>query len=209
MQKLDTDIDQFACDVHFFFKLSSARREDYAALEEVTNVTAWYALRHVSSRWLTLKPVILRLLEKWKNLITFLPQQKSFKRVIESTIRYKRITENRKSKLTPAYLAFVAFVSQDFESFLLTFQGKEARIHILSATIGSFLSKMLTKFVPAKAFMDEAGTPEQRVKSIENLASTDVSKENNQRSLKSIDIGTKTIIFLQGDVQEETKMKFR
>ena len=62
LQKLDIDIDQFAYDVHFF-KLSSARREDYAALEELTNITAWYALQHVSSRWLTLKPVILRLLE--------------------------------------------------------------------------------------------------------------------------------------------------
>ena len=50
LQRLDIDIDQFACDVQFFFKLSSARREDYAALEELTNVTAWYALQHVSSR---------------------------------------------------------------------------------------------------------------------------------------------------------------
>ena len=38
LQKLD--INQFACDVHFFFKLSSARREDYAVLEELTNFTA-------------------------------------------------------------------------------------------------------------------------------------------------------------------------
>ena len=58
--------------------------------------------------------------------------------------------------------------------------------------------------------MDEAGTPKQRMKSIEYLASIDVSKEKNQRSLKSIDIGTKTkIFFLQGDVLEETKLKFR
>ena len=69
---------------------------------------------------------------------------------------------------------------------------------------------MLTKFVPAKVFMDEADTPEQRMKSIEYLASIDVSKEKNQRSLKSIDIGTKTkYFFLQGDVLEETKVKFR
>ena len=67
LQKLDIDTDQFACDVHFFFKLSSARREDYTALEEVTNATAWYALRHVSSRWPALKPVIRRLLEQsWR-----------------------------------------------------------------------------------------------------------------------------------------------
>ena len=87
LQKLDIDIDQFACNVHFFLKLSSARREDYAALEELTNVTVWYALQHVSSRWLTLKPVILRLLEQWKTLkeyfIIFLPRQKNFKREIE------------------------------------------------------------------------------------------------------------------------------
>ena len=69
---------------------------------------------------------------------------------------------------------------------------------------------MLTKFVPAKVFMDEAGSPEQRMKSIEYLASIDVSKEKNQRSLKSIDIGTKTkLFFLQGDVLEKTKVKFR
>ena len=72
-----------------------------------------------------------------------------------------------KSTLTPAYLAFVAFVSQDFESFLLTFQRKGPMIHILYTAMGSFLSKMLAKFVPAKVFMDEVGTPEQRMKSIE------------------------------------------
>ena len=103
-------------------------------------------------------------------------------------------------------------MSQDFESFLLTFQRKEPMIHILYTAMGSFLSKLLTKFVPAKAFMDEAGTPEQRMKSIEYLASIDVCKEKNQRSLKSIDIGTncKTKLFvLEGDVLEEIKLKFR
>ena len=85
-------------------------------------------------------------------------------------------------------------------------------IHILYTAIGSFLSKMLTKFVPAEVFMVEAvaGTPEQRMKSIEYLASIDVSKEKNQLSLKSIDIGTKAeLFFLQGDVLEERKVKFR
>ena len=69
-------------------------------------------------------------------------------------------------------------------------------IHILCIAMGSFLSKMLSRFVPTKVFMDKAGTPEQRMKSIEYLASIDVSKDKNQRSLKSINNGTKTkIIF--------------
>ena len=101
-------------------------------------------------------------------------------------------------------------MSEDFESLLLTFQRKEPMIRILYSAMGSFLSKMLTKVVPAEVFMDEAGTPEQRMKSIKYLASIDVSKEKIQRSLKSIDIGTKTkFFFLQGDVLEETKVKSR
>ena len=152
--------------------------------------------------------------EQWKNLkeyfIIFLPRQKNFKREIECTIRYKRIAESLKSTLTPAHLAFVAFVSQDFESFLLTLQRKEPMIHILYTVMGSFLTKMLTKFVPAKVFMDKTGTPEQRMKSIEYLVSIDVPKEKNQRSLESIDIGSETkLFFYQGDVLEETKVKFR
>ena len=34
------DLDDFFQDIHFFFKLSSTRREDYASLEEVMGVTA-------------------------------------------------------------------------------------------------------------------------------------------------------------------------
>ena len=54
----------------------------------------------------------------------------NFKREILSTIRHKRIAEKLKSTLTPAYLAFVAFMSQDFENFRLTFQRKEPMVHI-------------------------------------------------------------------------------
>ena len=104
--------------------------------------------------------------EPQRIFIIFLPQQKNFQREIESTIRYKRIAENLKSALTPVYLAFVAFMSQDLESFLLTFQRKEPMIHFLYTAMGSFLSKMLTKFVLAKVFVDEAGSPEQRMKSM-------------------------------------------
>ena len=75
---------------------------------------------------------------------------KNFKREIECTIRYKRITENLKSTLTPAYLAFVAFVSQDFESFLLIFKRKESMIHILYTAMGSFQAKFLPSLFQLK-----------------------------------------------------------
>ena len=47
---LDIDIDQFAYDIHFFFKLSSARREYYTSIEDITETAAAYAMKHVSTR---------------------------------------------------------------------------------------------------------------------------------------------------------------
>ena len=40
VKSLPIDINQFAVDLHGFFKLSSARREDYKEIEDVTYVTA-------------------------------------------------------------------------------------------------------------------------------------------------------------------------
>ena len=64
VKSLPTDIDQFTVDLHGFFKLSSAQREDYKEIEDVTDVTSHYALRHSSVRWLTLKFVLVRIIEQ-------------------------------------------------------------------------------------------------------------------------------------------------
>ena len=52
---LNIEIDQFACAIHFFFKFLSARREDYTSIEDITETAAAYAVKHVSTRWLSLK----------------------------------------------------------------------------------------------------------------------------------------------------------
>ena len=100
--ELPINIDNFAVNLHGFFKLSSARREDYSCLEDVTEVTAQYVLRHSSARWLTMKYVIVRIIEQWPNLkeyfITFLPKQKEFKQIIKETKRYKQIVEVLKNE---------------------------------------------------------------------------------------------------------------
>ena len=60
MTVLPIDIDQFTVDLHGFFQLSSARREDYSSMEELTYITSKYLLRHSSVRWLTLEYVLSR-----------------------------------------------------------------------------------------------------------------------------------------------------
>lgn len=62
LKMLSFDYNKFACDLHFFFKHSSARREDFALSALVTDLETKMLLRHVSSRWLSLKPCLERIL---------------------------------------------------------------------------------------------------------------------------------------------------
>ena len=80
---LNFDVEQFIVDINSFFKLSSALRENFRALEEVTELPAHFTIKHSSTRWVTLKKVAVRLLEQWKNLteyfLVYLPKQSNFK----------------------------------------------------------------------------------------------------------------------------------
>ena len=60
---LSFDVDRYALDIHFFFNLCAGRRADYKKIESVTNIVLHYAQKHVSTRWVTLKKVVVRLLE--------------------------------------------------------------------------------------------------------------------------------------------------
>ena len=74
---LSFDVDRYTRDIHFFLNLSAGRRADYKKMESVTNIVSHYAQKHVLTRWVTLKKVVVRLLEQHENLkeyfLTYLP----------------------------------------------------------------------------------------------------------------------------------------
>ena len=53
------NLDEFAIDLHFFMKYSTAQREDYANIVSVTEITAHFLLRHRTTRWLSLDKVLV------------------------------------------------------------------------------------------------------------------------------------------------------
>ena len=119
----------YAINLHGFFKLSRARNEDYSHQEDVTEVTAHYVLRHSSVGWLTMKYVLVRIIEQWQNLkeyfITFFPKQKECKQTIKETKRYNQIVEVFEDELALSYLSFVTFLAHQYENYLLKFQSEE------------------------------------------------------------------------------------
>ena len=98
--KDSVDLDQFAIDLHFFFKLSSARREDYKDISSITEVTSQFVLKHCQTRWLSLDRVLMRIFEQYENLkhyfLVKLPTQPKFQRE-KWNPRNRKVSENQES----------------------------------------------------------------------------------------------------------------
>lgn len=118
-------------------------------------VTSKYDLRHSSVRWLSLRFVLVHVIKQWENLkeyfCTFLPKQKEFKKSGKETKRYKNIVERLNDEMTLPYLAFVVSLSNEYESYLLTFQSEKPLIHMLFHGMSTLLTNILKHFVNKKS----------------------------------------------------------
>ena len=85
------DLDQFFTNIYFFFKLSTARREDYQSFHSLKDTLDKFARKHVGTRWLSMKQVAFRVVVQWGNLteyfLKFLPKPKDVFRKIKKTAR--------------------------------------------------------------------------------------------------------------------------
>ena len=70
---------QFFTEIYFFFKLSSARQEDYWSLNCLTGTLGKFVIKHVETGWLSMKQVAVRVVEQYDNLteyfLKFLPSK--------------------------------------------------------------------------------------------------------------------------------------
>lgn len=210
LKELDFDFDGFFCDVHFFFKLSSARREDYALIQDTTDVVAMYAKKHSSTRWLSMKYVCLRVLEQLPNLkeyfLKFLPKSKQYNE-LKKTERYQRIRSVLANPISEVYLSFCAFSSEDFESFLLQFQFEEPMVHMLYDGMFTLLTNLMQKFIKKKVLFRENGDFITK----DDLLKINVLETKNTKPHKLIDIGTKAKLYFSSSslIEDESSKKFR
>ena len=102
-----------------------------------------------------------------------------------------------------AYVGFVAFVAQDFESFLVPFQSKEPMIHHLYPAMLSLLYELQRKFIRKSKLNAEDLS--------QNFTIDDVNKEKNVKPLNLIDVGIKAkMMFSQNTlIPDEAQEKFQ
>ena len=76
----------------------------------MTETAAQYVLQHSSGQWLTMKYVVIRIMEQWWNLeeyfLLFVSKQEEFKRSIKGSKWYESTVECLENNMTLTYLAF-------------------------------------------------------------------------------------------------------
>ena len=96
IKDLEHNVNQFSFDLHAWFKISPCKQEDFRNLVDGTDMSALKSLflRHVSTRWLTLVPVLERILLRWDSakeyFLTFLPdkEKKEYTNALPKNTRY-------------------------------------------------------------------------------------------------------------------------
>ena len=170
-------------------------------MENMTNISVQYPLRHVETRWLSMKGIAVRITNQWENLclyfLKFLPTQKTFRHTVRKT-RYQRIENALESDSTRVCLSFLVFAASLFNNFLLTFQYEEPLIHLLFPKICELYSDLLQKFIKKKLLYTVG-----RLKDISDLLKIDVAKKENQKPLTLIETGTQS----RGFLRKTKKMK--
>ena len=148
----------------FFFKLSSARREDYKEVQELTDVTDEYLLKYCSTRWLHNGDVMVRMMEQQLEnvkyyFLTKLPTLPSFmgKNGVANTQRYQRIAKMLKNELLLPCMSFIAYASLIFKPFVLLFQKEEPMVHRLYSQMKKRVQDLLHKFVDKKVLKELEG----------------------------------------------------
>ena len=140
LKQLDTEVDQLLVDVYGWFKLSTARREDMMAVFEDLDEKMEFFLRYVSTRWLTMGPCLLRLLEHWESIKAYFlktlpsPPINQTNKMAMSTDRYKNIVsmiKPSKEKANLVRIHLLIFLAKIAEPFLLSLQSEKPMIHKL------------------------------------------------------------------------------
>lgn len=142
-------IDEFVTDVYYWFKNYPSRQEDFLSVRSAITddeISSTFK-RFVDNRWLSLGPVIDRLLQNFDRLCEFFLKGK-FDSATSNSSRFKRICIHlRTRKVTTVRLLFIRNICCDYERFLTLYQKSSPMIHQLHGDLTELLRQFLRRFV--------------------------------------------------------------
>ena len=181
--------EQLALDLFYWFKAHPTRKEDYFKAQTDLGFDEQLFIRHVQSRWLTLIPALMRIVDNWEPIRSYflkeLPKVASAERtlrVLEKNETYRRICKAIQEKDALIQMHFLISVKPVFDGILGTFQRQEPLIHILHNECLQLVKRLMLRFLKSEV----ADTNSKK------LVQLDVQKSDHQLPDSRMEIGEQT-----------------
>ena len=147
------NIDEILIDVYYYFEHSSKR---LAALEtfqeEVTNQKL---LKHVATRWLSVRRCLDRLLDNWDALKQFFREETSKASTSSAKSRQDRLKTFFSSPTNKLYCLFLQHALEPFDTKNQLLQSEIPQIHTLRRSLHELMYDLLVRFVKPVVMADK------------------------------------------------------
>ena len=203
-EALPFSIDEILIDVFYYQDKSSKHQQTLAVFQDEEGVEHTTILKHVSTRWLSIRRSLQRMLENWEPLKKFVVEEiKPFKKKNSSDTtpahaRLKRMNEFFSSRTNKLYCLFIDCALEPFDILNQQLQNESPQVHILHRMLVRFLRQCLIKFVRPSAMTGKTALQ------------VEYSESYQLKQEKDVYIGEEATQFLQDhDLNEEKVKQFR
>lgn len=135
------DLEEFTIDLYYWFDKSTKRKNTLRSYCEFCDQEYRSAIKHVSTRWLSLEIAIERSLKKYPSLRSYFLSENY------PGARFQRLKKVFSNPMTEIYLLFMQSILPTFTCTNKFLQREEPLIHCLQPQLISLMKKLLSKFI--------------------------------------------------------------
>lgn len=176
-------VEEFLDAVFKYFSKYPARKEDFEGVQKLLEIEHKEFMRYVNSRWISLVPVIERVLEQYEALhhyfLSVVPKQSGK----TDSFYAKRISAALNAPSTIVRLHFLKSVGSLYMKFLTFMQSDQPLIHLLYDELVELIRSLMARFVKPELIQGVSG---------HSLCKVDLSKLDNLMSLETMKVGEET-----------------
>lgn len=150
---LTLDIDKLLIDVYYYLDKSSKRQAAFKQMQLLNDLKESKILKHVSTRWLSIRTCLPRLVENWDALFDFFAAEESSAATSKLKEKAQKLRKQFQSPTNKLYCHFLIDSLEPFDVINTELQCDEPKVHVLRSRLQRLLHKLLLRFVKPSAML--------------------------------------------------------